>query len=588
MVRSLLRAVILLMVLVAAAAFLLGWKWGGEPRADGGAGRNDRRQHGAGARGRRGDRRAHGGRGQRSPPRADGRQITAKIKAKMALDDTVKALDVNVDTSGSTVTVPASSTRRRRASASCSSRAKRQASARSWIACGCGDGAHTGGTNEHQVRRDITLVNPSSEGTCATLLRFRNIYLRMTHDELVEGFEGGTLAPGAFGHREHLRLAWIYLQRYGRPEAERRLLAGLRAFAARAGKPEKFDAGLTLAWVARSTPRPPRSPRTFVRRAAAAPPSCSIAAPCARPPARYNPGKTNPWRSGSFPTSTAQPIESACTSRSSTIRLSTRPRRTCSPIWPATGDDRAGASRLRAQAIDADQHPRPAREAETDRPDLRRPRSADVRRQPDPERPRGGAAGGRSSGRLRTRALQTRPRRRARVPARARALRGRRGVAAACRAQTRSPSSSARSNAPRPAAGRYGTGGARDGGQGRPAVGAHGAAPRRRRARLRLPHQLQQPQGARADREPARGDVRPLAFARGTDPHRRAGGAAERTRSPTPISPAVRAAASSAPGRRARARPSRRAKRWKRNTARPSGGSRARPCRGRPSGAASG
>jgi osmotically-inducible protein OsmY len=31
--------------------------------------------------------------------------ITAKIKAKLALDDTVKALDVNIDTAGSTVTV---------------------------------------------------------------------------------------------------------------------------------------------------------------------------------------------------------------------------------------------------------------------------------------------------------------------------------------------------------------------------------------------------------------------------------------------------------------------------------------------------
>lgn len=31
--------------------------------------------------------------------------LTAKIKAKMALDDTVKALDVDVDTSGSTVTL---------------------------------------------------------------------------------------------------------------------------------------------------------------------------------------------------------------------------------------------------------------------------------------------------------------------------------------------------------------------------------------------------------------------------------------------------------------------------------------------------
>ena len=71
----------------------------------------------------------------------------------------------------------------------------------------------------------------------------------MTDDELVDGFETGALAPERFGHREHLRLAWCYLTRFGREEAERRLLAGLRAFAARAGKPEKFDAALTSAWV---------------------------------------------------------------------------------------------------------------------------------------------------------------------------------------------------------------------------------------------------------------------------------------------------------------------------------------------------
>jgi hypothetical protein len=73
----------------------------------------------------------------------------------------------------------------------------------------------------------------------------------MTHDELIAGFEGGTIAPTAFGHREHVRLAWVYLRRHGRPGAERRMLAGLRAFAAAAGKPEKFNAALTLAWVAR-------------------------------------------------------------------------------------------------------------------------------------------------------------------------------------------------------------------------------------------------------------------------------------------------------------------------------------------------
>ena len=71
----------------------------------------------------------------------------------------------------------------------------------------------------------------------------------MTDDELVGGFETGLLAPEWFGHREHLRLAWCYLRRLGREDTERRLLTGLRALAARAGKPDTFDAALTSAWV---------------------------------------------------------------------------------------------------------------------------------------------------------------------------------------------------------------------------------------------------------------------------------------------------------------------------------------------------
>jgi hypothetical protein len=71
----------------------------------------------------------------------------------------------------------------------------------------------------------------------------------MTDEELVAGFETGLLEPARFGHREHLRLAWCYLTRFGREDTERKLLAGLRAFAARAGKPDKFDPALTAAWV---------------------------------------------------------------------------------------------------------------------------------------------------------------------------------------------------------------------------------------------------------------------------------------------------------------------------------------------------
>jgi hypothetical protein len=72
----------------------------------------------------------------------------------------------------------------------------------------------------------------------------------MTEDELIGAFEDGSLPPSAFGHREHVQLAWVYLTRFGPVEAERRMLHGLRALAARAGKPDKFDAPLTRAWVA--------------------------------------------------------------------------------------------------------------------------------------------------------------------------------------------------------------------------------------------------------------------------------------------------------------------------------------------------
>jgi len=73
----------------------------------------------------------------------------------------------------------------------------------------------------------------------------------MTDDELIGGLADGTLPPGGFDHRAHLRLTWLCLRRYGRSDTEQRLLAGLRALAARAGKPDKFNAALTLAWIAR-------------------------------------------------------------------------------------------------------------------------------------------------------------------------------------------------------------------------------------------------------------------------------------------------------------------------------------------------
>ena len=114
MLRSLFRAVIVIVVLVAAGAFLLGW-WGrGSVRSADtpvvgttGTARPDRptvdtsKAREAGA--KVGETAAVAA-NQAEQALAEG-SLTAKIKAKMALDDTVKALDINVDTTGSTVTL---------------------------------------------------------------------------------------------------------------------------------------------------------------------------------------------------------------------------------------------------------------------------------------------------------------------------------------------------------------------------------------------------------------------------------------------------------------------------------------------------
>ena len=107
MIGSLLRAVVLIVVLVGAGAFLLGWWGSGRLRTDdprpavGTTGVNSEKAREVGAKV-----------GATAATVADqGRRavndgaVTAKIKAKMALDEQVKALDIDVDTVGTTVTL---------------------------------------------------------------------------------------------------------------------------------------------------------------------------------------------------------------------------------------------------------------------------------------------------------------------------------------------------------------------------------------------------------------------------------------------------------------------------------------------------
>jgi hypothetical protein len=71
----------------------------------------------------------------------------------------------------------------------------------------------------------------------------------VTDAELVRRFEDCTLANGDFHHRDHVRLAWIYLQQYPALEALARFADGLRRFAAANGRAGLYHETITWAYL---------------------------------------------------------------------------------------------------------------------------------------------------------------------------------------------------------------------------------------------------------------------------------------------------------------------------------------------------
>lgn len=68
----------------------------------------------------------------------------------------------------------------------------------------------------------------------------------MTHQELVERFERLTLPPDLFPHREHVRLAWIYLRHNPPLTALEKFCEGLKRFAASLGRADRYHE--TISW----------------------------------------------------------------------------------------------------------------------------------------------------------------------------------------------------------------------------------------------------------------------------------------------------------------------------------------------------
>ncbi|MGH9538333.1 MAG: hypothetical protein ACRD3H_10430 [Terriglobales bacterium] len=71
----------------------------------------------------------------------------------------------------------------------------------------------------------------------------------MTDHDLLEQFERGTLPAEHFHHREHVRVAFLYLSKYSVLEALQKFCAALRKFAAAHGKPQLYHQTTTWAYV---------------------------------------------------------------------------------------------------------------------------------------------------------------------------------------------------------------------------------------------------------------------------------------------------------------------------------------------------
>jgi hypothetical protein len=67
--------------------------------------------------------------------------------------------------------------------------------------------------------------------------------------EFVDAFEACTLPPSEFHHRDHVRLAWIYLREHDLLSALTRFVTSLKRYAASLGAASKYHATITWAFL---------------------------------------------------------------------------------------------------------------------------------------------------------------------------------------------------------------------------------------------------------------------------------------------------------------------------------------------------
>lgn len=73
--------------------------------------------------------------------------------------------------------------------------------------------------------------------------------IKLDDETFLHMFEALALPPEAFRHADHLRLAWLMLDRYGVEGAQSSVKRGIRAFAAHHGASHIYHETVTLGWV---------------------------------------------------------------------------------------------------------------------------------------------------------------------------------------------------------------------------------------------------------------------------------------------------------------------------------------------------
>ena len=68
-------------------------------------------------------------------------------------------------------------------------------------------------------------------------------------EDFLRAFEDLSFPAGQFHHREHIRVAWLYLKSSDATRATERMSAGIRRFANHHGATQKYHHTLTLAWM---------------------------------------------------------------------------------------------------------------------------------------------------------------------------------------------------------------------------------------------------------------------------------------------------------------------------------------------------